>query len=141
MIIELLVATLLVAFGVGALAALIFARPIRRIMHRIIPEDISASWVRYLLFAVFVVGVGGGVNVRQLERYITPRSDGEVVALTGERWLLELYSTTIGALGAITWMLLVFFGFALVAYVFVRSAEFRRAEATGAVPGVPAGAA
>jgi hypothetical protein len=58
MIIGLLVATLLAAFGVSALAALVFARPIRRIMHRIIPEDISVSWVRYLLFAVLVVGVG-----------------------------------------------------------------------------------
>jgi hypothetical protein len=139
MIIGLLVVTLLAAVGVSVLAAVIFARPIRRIMHRIIPEDISVSWVRYLLFAVFVVGVGGGVNVRHLERYITPRSDGEVLALTGERWLLELYSTAIGALGAITWMLLLFFGFALVAYVFVRAAELRRAEATGAVLGVPAG--
>jgi hypothetical protein len=51
-----------------------------------------------------------------------------VLDLTRERWLMEVYSTAIGSLGAITWMLLVFFVFALLAYVIVRAFEMRRGE-------------
>jgi hypothetical protein len=39
---------------------------------------------------------------------------------------LELYRTVIGTLQAVAWMLLVFFVFALVAYVVVQGFEQRR---------------
>ncbi len=140
MFISLLAVTFLIALVVSALVALLFARPVKRIMHRIVPDEISEAWVRYLTFAIFVVGIGGGVRIEQLERYITPR-DPEigVLALTGERWVIEVYSTIIGTLGAIAWMLLVFFVFALVAYVIVRAFEMKRQyregePGTGATP-------
>lgn len=127
MLIGLLGVTFLVALAVSTLAALIFVRPVRRIMDRIVADHISGAWVRYLMFALYVVGVGGGVNVRQLGRYLSPdEPGGTVLTLTRERWVLEIYSTTIGSLGAITWMLLVFFVFALVAYVILRAFELRR---------------
>ena len=129
MILGLLGVTLLVALAVGTLAALLFTRPVRRIMERIVPDRISGAWVRYLIFAMYVVGLAGGVNVRRIERYLSPAEpEGQVLELTRERWLMELYSTAIGSLGAITWMLLVFFVFALVAYVLVRGLEMRRAD-------------
>lgn len=136
MFIGLLAVSFLIALVVSALTALLFARPVKRIMHRIIPDEISAAWVRYLTFAIFVVGVGGGVRIRDLERYITPE-DPEigVLELTLDRWVIEVYSTVIGTLGAIAWMLLVFFAFALVAYVVVRSHELkeqgRKSPSTG----------
>ncbi len=127
MVIGLLGITFLVALAVATLAALLFTRPIRRIMERIVPDRISAAWVRYLIFAMYVVGVAGGVNVRQIDRYLSPQEpEGQVLALTRERWVLEIYSTAIGSLGAITWMLLVFFVFALIGYVMVRAFEMRR---------------
>ena len=39
---------------------------------------------------------------------------------------LEVYKTVIGALQSVAWMLLIFFLFALVAYVVVRGFELRR---------------
>ena len=129
MIVGLLGATLLISLGVGTLAVLLFTRPVRRIMERIVPDRISAAWVRYLVFAVYVVGLAGGVNVRRIDRYLSPSEpEGQVLELTRERWLMELYSSAIGSLSAITWMLLVFFVFALVAYVVVRAVEMRRGD-------------
>jgi hypothetical protein len=144
MFIGLLVATLGVALALSTLAVLVFVRPVRRILRQIVAEDISSAWVRYLVFAMYVVGVAGGVNVRRLERYITsPTADAEVLALTRERWIIELYSSGIGALAAITWMLLVFFVVALVAYVVVRvlhrkPGEPPKARDEGQGPGISA---
>lgn len=129
MFIGLLAVTLLIALAVSALIAVIFSGPVKRIMQRIVPDEISAAWVRFLTFAIFVVGIGGGVRIRDLERYITPRdADLGILELTAERWVIEVYSTVIGTLGAIAWMLLVFFVFALVAYVIVRVFEMKWAH-------------
>lgn len=129
MFISLLVVTFLIALAVSGFIVFLFSKPVRRIMQRIVPDDISAAWVRYLTFAIFVVGVGGGVRINQIERYVTPRDkDMGVLALTPERWVIEVYSTVIGTLGATAWMLLVFFVFALLAYVVVRAFETKRRD-------------
>lgn len=134
MILSLLGVTFLVALAVATLAVVLFTRPIRRIIERIVPDAISAAWVRYLMFAMYVVGIGGGVNVRQIDRYLSPReADGVVLSLTRDRWVIEIYSAAIGSLSAIAWMLLIFFVFALVAFVIVRALEGRR----GREPGEP----
>jgi hypothetical protein len=129
MFISLLAVTFLIALVVSALIVLLFAKPVKRIMHRIVPDDIAGAWVRYLTFAIFVVGIGGGVRINQIERYVTPHDkDIGVLALTPERWVIEVYSTIIGTLGAIAWMLLVFFVFALLAYVVVKAFETKRRD-------------
>lgn len=130
MFLTLLLVTLVVAIAVSALTARAFSAPIERILNRIIADDISSAWLRYMKFAIVVVGVSAGVRIYALERYITPeRSDDKeyIVALTAERWVLELYRTVIETLQGIAWMLLVFFVCALVAYVIVRIAEMKRA--------------
>lgn len=144
MFISLLIATFLIALSVSGIIVLLFAKPVKRIMARIIPDEISAAWVRYLTFAIFVVGVGGGVRIHQMERYVTPQDkDIGVLTLTPERWVIEVYSTIIGTLGSIAWMLLVFFVFALLAYVLVRSFEMKHRDlpyhrAAGGGPGAGA---
>lgn len=129
MFISLLLVTFLIALAVSTIIAVIFAKPIKRIMFRIIPDDISRAWVQYLMFAIYVVGIAGGVRIYQLERYITPRGgEDQILTLTTERWLIEVYSTIIGTLGSLAWMLLVFFIFALIAYVIIRAFELFRKE-------------
>jgi hypothetical protein len=126
----LLLVTLFVALGVSLIVVSIFTRPIDNILKRIIADDISAAWLRYLKFAIVVVGVSAGVRIYEIEKYITPQRGAQqpgIVALTPERWVLELYRTIIEALQGIAWMLLVFFVFALIAYVIVRIGETRRA--------------
>ncbi|HRM22913.1 MAG TPA: hypothetical protein PL031_10305, partial [Neisseria sp.] len=118
--------------AVSALVARLFAQPLHNILTRIIDDPISEAWVRYMKFAILVVGVSAGVRIGELEKYITPwRWDekAQIVPLTGERWVLEVYRTIIESLQGIAWMLLVFFVVALMAYVVVRLGELKRRRA------------
>ena len=129
MFITLLLVTFTIAVFVSFLVARIFQKSIIAILGRIVAEDISKAWWRYLTFAIYVVGISGGVRVWDLEKYITPRpEDAEAIVLNGERWTLEVYRCAIGTLQSIAWLLLVFFVFALIAYVIVRGSEGKRAK-------------
>lgn len=132
MFITLLLVTFAIAFVVCSVVVLIFGRPIGNILGRIIADKISKAWLKYLKFAIYVTGISAGVRVWELEKYITgSRYDAEVkmVELTRDRWVLEVYRTVIGTLQGVAWMLLVFFVFALIAYVIVRAFELKRKEA------------
>lgn len=131
MFLLLLIVTLLIASGVSYAVAKVFTRPLDAILKRIIADDISTAWLKYMKFAIMVVGISAGVRIHQLEKYITPmrwEKEPRIVELTFERWVLELYRTVIETLQGIAWMLLVFFVFALVAYVVVRVAEMKLGE-------------
>lgn len=131
MFITLLLVTFLIAFVVSVGVARFFEVPIRRILSHIVAEDITFAWAKYIWFAILVVGISSGVRVWELERYITPMSPDrmDVLVLTNDRWVLEVYRTVIGALQGIAWLLLVFFVFALIAYVIVRVGESRSGRA------------
>ncbi|MQA89694.1 MAG: hypothetical protein GEU90_05600 [Gemmatimonas sp.] len=125
MFIILLLATFVIALAVSAAVARFFSQPVRRILSDIVADDITYAWSKYIWFAILVVGVSSGVRVFELERYITPMglAPAETLVLTRDRWVLEVYRTIIGSLQGIAWVLLVFFAFALVAYVIVRVGE------------------
>jgi hypothetical protein len=127
MFLTLLVVTFAIATGVSIMVAAVFRRPVERILTRIIADDISSTWSRYLMFALFVVAISSGVRIWDLEKYITkPLVKGaEIVELTPDRWILELYRTVIGTLQGLAWVLLVFFVVALMAFVLVRMFELR----------------
>lgn len=127
MFITLLVATFLIAFVVSTIVVLFFSSPINKILDRIISDQISRAWSKYLKFAIYVTGISSGVRIWNLEKYITkPQyADSEIVQLTTERWVLEVYRTIIETLQGVAWMLLVFFVFALIAYVIVRVFEMK----------------
>ncbi|MFA7330173.1 MAG: hypothetical protein WC326_03775 [Candidatus Delongbacteria bacterium] len=118
--------TLAIAVAVSLAVARAFRQSIGKILDRIIADEIALVWRRYLSFAMLVVGVSGGVRVHSLERYIMPEDKlGEPLTITWERLTLEVYQTAMGTLGAIAWMLLLFFACALIAYVMVRNREAR----------------
>jgi len=128
MFITLLVATFIISFAVSTIVVLFFSRPLDKILDRIISDQISGAWSKYLKFAIYVTGISSGVRIWDLEKYITKSQvykDAEIVQLTTERWVLEVYRTIIGTLQGVAWMLLVFFVFALVAYVIVRVFEMK----------------
>lgn len=54
--------------------------------------------------------------------------DQPIVTLNSDRWIFELYRPAIGTAQAEIWLLLVFFVFALIAYVLVRGAELRHGK-------------
>ena len=129
MFLTLLLVTFVIAALVSIIVARLFDRPLRQILGRLVAEDLSAAWHRYIVFAIYVVGISGGVRVWSLEQYILPRDrNSPALELTPERWTLEVYRTGIGTLQSVAWMLLVFFVFALIAYVVVRGLEMRHAK-------------
>ncbi|HEY3293896.1 MAG TPA: hypothetical protein VGL38_00505 [bacterium] len=128
MFFALLVASLAISLVVCFILARIFRRPVDRILERLIGEQIHSEWVKYLRFAIYVVGISGGVQVWKLERYISAEApDQKILELTSERWVLEIYRTVIGTLQAVAWMLLVFFLVALIAFVIVKGREAKQA--------------
>jgi hypothetical protein len=130
MFITLLLVSFVIAFVVCFVIARIFRTPIDKILQRLVAEDIYAMWSKYIIFAIYVVGISGGVRIWDLERYITPMTkDDRVLELTSERWVLEVYRTIIGTLQSNAWMLLLFFIFALIAFVIVKGLEMRKGSA------------
>ncbi len=124
MFLSLLIVTFLIALSVCFIIARLFSRPIDGIIGRIVDDDIAAGWAKYVKFAIYVVGISGGVKMHYLERFIRQQSDDFIPpVLTADRWVLEIYRTVIESLQAIAWALLVFFLFALIAYVIVRVFE------------------
>lgn len=127
MFILLLIVTFIVALVVSFAVVRVFGPPMERILNRVIADSISAEWLKYMKFAIYVVGISSGVRVWDLEKYITPPEvEGvQIVELTSIRWLLEVYRTIISTLQGAAWVLLVFFVVALIAYVIVRIYESR----------------
>jgi uncharacterized membrane protein (DUF485 family) len=126
MFITLLVVTFLIAATCSFIVARLFDRPVRAILNRIVADELGSAWHRYVTFAIYVVGISGGVRIWELEKYITPRGrDDPALVLNTDRWVLEVYRTIIETLQAIAWMLLVVFLVALVAFVIVRAFELR----------------
>jgi len=132
MFIALLIVVFLIALIVSAIVVQIFHKSIIKLLEKVITEDMTRAWARYVTFAIYIVGISGGVRVWELERYISKRTQtDEILQLTSARWVLEVYLTIIGTLQSIVWLLLVFFVFALIAYVVVRAAESRKVKQEG----------
>ena len=126
MFVTLLLITFIIAAATSTVIALLFSKPVKKILGRLVTEELAPTWQRYLLFAIYVVGISGGVRVWDIEKYITPDKEGKLLVLNSDRWVIEVYKTVIGTLQSVAWMLLIFFLFALIAYVVVRGLELRR---------------
>ena len=139
MFFALLALTLGVALLTSAIVVAFFNRPIRQILDRIIGEGIAAGWHRFLLFAVFVVGVSSGVQIWKLEQYVHPQPGSpegaqRVLTLDSASIALEIYRTIIQTLQGVAWALLMFFVVALIAYAITRRREGRPEGRPGASP-------
>ncbi|HWP55986.1 MAG TPA: hypothetical protein VN476_17780 [Pyrinomonadaceae bacterium] len=129
MFITLLIVVFVVAVIVSTIVTVLFEKPIRQLLSRTVSDDLTNAWSRYLKLAIYVVGISGGVRVWQLERYISKHaSTDEILQLNRDRWILEIYQTVIGTLASTVWLLLVFFVFALIAYVILRGIETKHAK-------------
>lgn len=126
--ITLLGVTFLIALAVSFIAVQVFRKPIDAIFQRIVSEDINTVWSKYLRFAVYVTGITWGVDLSKLERYITAPEwcNARIVELTASRWVFEVYRTVIETMQGIAWVLMVFFVYALIAYVVVQGFELHR---------------
>lgn len=123
MFMSLFVVTFVVAAAMCFLVTVLFRKSIGAILAQLVSQEIAGAWRRYLTFAIYVVGISGGVRVWGLERYIAPRPQEMGIILNADRWTLEVYRTVIETLQVLAWMLLVFFLLALIAYVIVQARE------------------
>jgi hypothetical protein len=132
MFLTLLLVTFAIALLVSFIVARIFSGSILRILERVVSPDLAGAWHKYMIFALYVVGISGGVRIFSLEQYVNP-SDPKLppLVLTPERWTLEVYRTIIETLQSTAWMLLVAFVFLLIAYVIARGLELRASKHTG----------
>ena len=122
----LLLVTLATSVLVAGLVVFFFRKPVDQIFARIIGEDISKAWQKFLIFAMFVVGISSGVNIYRLERFLQVQDSGATArVLTNENWGLEIYRTIIDTLGGMAWALLIFFIAALIAFVIVKRGEMK----------------
>jgi len=124
----LLLLTFFLAAATSFVVVLFFRKPVASMLKRIIADEIQTAWVKYVTFAIYVVGISGGVRVWELEKYISGGKGSSPLVLTSERWILEIYRTIIESLQSIAWMLLVFFIFALIAYTIVRISEMKHTK-------------
>jgi hypothetical protein len=116
--VTLLIVTFVIAVVVTTIVARVFRNSITGILERIFIPEIASAWQRFMSFAIYVVGISGGVRIWDLEKYITPRKDEGAIVLNQDRWVLEVYRTIIETLQATAWLLLAFFVVAIVAYGF-----------------------
>jgi hypothetical protein len=72
MVITLLITTFIVAFAVASLVVFLFTKPIDSILRQVLPAELSPAWAKYLRFAIYVVGIGGGPGVGTGEVYDRP---------------------------------------------------------------------
>ena len=138
MFITLLAVTFLIALMVTFIVARLFQYSIGAILERIFGDKISAAWQRYVTFAIYVVGISGGVRIWDLEKYISSHGQGEPqVVLNRDRWVLEVYRTIIETLQSTAWLLLVFFLITLIAYMIMRIVEKATQPSAPANPAQP----
>ncbi len=136
MFLSLLLVTFVTALAVSFIVAMLFSRSMRRILEKVVSPELAGAWHRYVIFALYVVGVSGGVRIGALEQYVAPATPQRPVpVLTQDRWILELYRTIVETLQATAWMLLITFLFLLMAYVVARGLELRGAKHATAAAG------
>ncbi len=132
MVLSLLAVTLLIAVLVSFGVARLFRGSLRTILNRILAPELAGAWNKYITFAIYVVGISGGVRIWEIEKYITPRGPDEApIVLNSDRWLLESYRTVIATLQSTAWMLLVVFAVTLIAVVIVRGQEMKHGKHAG----------
>src|SRR5216684_7510563 len=105
MFLYLLFVTFVTALAVSFFVMRLFTKPVDSVLHRIIADEISAAWSKYMKFAILVVGVSSGVQLRDLEKYINPTLGGREVQSAAspsfDRWIFELYRAAIETLQGI----------------------------------------
>ena len=85
MFIALLVVTFLIAAAACAVVVRAFSEPVAVILTRVVADELAMAWQRYVLFALYLVGINGGVRIWQLERFVSTGTNA-IPLLTADRW-------------------------------------------------------
>lgn len=119
-------------FGASFLLALVLSVTIawlsREAIDTILRRFVAGSVVRrgfekYIRFAIVVVGISGGTQVKPLQEFISASQYNKAAlqaALTQEFWAMELYRTVMGTLEGTAGLLLICIFLALIAPAVLR---------------------
>jgi len=135
MYVALFTVSLILALALSLTIAWISREAIDSILRRFVEDTVVRDgFVKYIRFAIVVVGIAGGTRVRALQEYISASSWNKTAmeqALTQEVWVMEMYRTAIGTLEALVLLLLVCIFLALIAPVVVRMLNAKPAKDLG----------
>ncbi len=135
MFVSLFVVSFLVALALSAAIAWISREAINSILRRFVADTVvRAGFEKYVMFAMVVAGMGGGVQVRTLQEYISASTATKAAleaGVTQEFWVMELYRTVMGTLEGVAGVLLVCIALALIAPLVFPKLKRERAK-TGA---------
>lgn len=124
MFVLLLIVTFTLATAASYVVTRMFDKPLAGIIARLIPDELSVAWHRYVLFGLYLIGVNGGVRIWEFQKYVLPIGAArDTLILTPDRWALEVYRTLMGTLQSTAQVLLLLFICALLGYVIVRARE------------------
>ena len=85
------------------------------------------SWEKFIIFALFVVGISSTVNPHRLEKYVLKRHTDQIITeLSPDAWFLEIYQTILTVLSSLSVALMSFFIIALIAFTIVRGLELKK---------------
>ncbi len=121
MVYLLLLFSLLVSLLAGMIVHLIFKKPLQNILKGLFPEEIYEGWYRYIIFAIYIVGISSGVKIWKINEYIENAAE-----LTKTKFFISIYDSLIQAFMGTVWLLFVFFMFTMIAYVIVRLVERKK---------------
>ena len=134
MFVALFAVSFALAFALSFVVAWISKEAIDSVLRRFVADPIvRAAFSKYLRFALVVVGISMGTQVRDLQEYIAATSFGKasmVAAVTQEYWVMEIYRTIVGTLEGLVWLLLFSLFLALIAPVVVRWAKLEPVKPT-----------
>lgn len=128
MFFALLLVIIAVALATSLASARFFDSAVEKILVRILGEDLTHAWRKYVYFAILASGLSGGVHQWDLEKYLpsSPGKGGAPLALTPARWAMELFNTLTETLHSIALIMLLFFICSMMAYVVAKTLAFRK---------------
>ena len=77
-----LLVTLAVALVTSILVVRFFNEAVKKILSRIVGDDLAEAWRKYMSFAIVVVGVSGGVSTYEIQKYLQTGRE-QTIELTG----------------------------------------------------------
>ena len=127
---ELIFAVLFVTAGLFSFCvASVCEKPLSIFMRRIIQNETSSAFTKYVRYATYLVGISHGVTVSplssELRIHMLERIYIDRVPNIPEwwMWLIGILTVIVQSLTAIASMYLVFFIFGLIAYITVKVRE------------------
>ena len=114
MFITLLLANLAASFLVCLVTVLIFYFPVARAFKSRFTEATASLWMKFILFAIFVIGMSVGTRIWDIERYADSQTG---VVISQDLLALEVYKTVIATMQVSAVLLFVLLAMVGLAYL------------------------